>query len=69
MTNPITDATIEQLLAMMHSGTRAETKAANGEYWARVEAGAHTRPAAVDVIAAHETPAAFTRRQLAKLEG
>ena len=70
MTNRIETATIDQLLHTMNHGyIRSEISAANAEYWRRVETGAHTPPAPVEVIAAQESPEAFTRRKLAELGG
>jgi len=54
---------------MNHGYIRSEISAANAEYWRRVETGTHTPPAPVEVIAAQESPEAFTRRKLAELGG
>ena len=59
--------TTQELLTIMNTGfIRSEIAAATAEYWRRVEAGEHTRPAAVGVIEA-ESPESFTRRMLSKL--
>jgi hypothetical protein len=62
-----TALTIKELLAHMYHGTPDQTRAANAEYFARVEAGTHTPPAPVDVIAPQETPSSFHARLTSKL--
>ena len=59
--------TTQELLSLMAGGTMAEIKAANAEYWGRVESGEHPRPAPIVEFAPVETPSAFHARVMSKI--